>query len=224
MTFTAHCRLPAVLLLLCWGLLCVGRERPEGSALPDGATLILQLDQDVRADSLKAGDEVRATVVAPMMSHGAIAVPARAGVTAVVVSAEPLTFEHPSRLVLLFRRASWSNAARSLNAYVTRQVVLKRNYSLESRTFCPPAEAYTSPQARQALNGAPPAAFDDSECRIPLGNLRENVHRMTFTSPAIFGVVLRKLRAPKHAIVLEAAKEHVFLHKGMLLEIRHSAE
>ncbi len=226
MTIESHCRLPAILLLLLPGVLCYAGDQPEKPGLPDGATLVVQLQQDVHAEWVKAGDEVHAKVIAPAMINGTVAIPVGATITAVVVHAEPLTTEHPSRLVLLFRHANWPNAMRALNAYVVRQLVLKRTYSLDSRAFCAPGERYERPQQQSTAETAEPLSMpsDANDCRAPLGTQRDTPHPLTFTSPSFVGIVLRKLSVPKHAIALEAAKAHVVLRKGMMLEIRHSAE
>ena len=65
---------------------------------------------------------------------------------------------------------------------------------------------------------------DANDCRAPLGTQRESAHPLTFTSPSFVGIVLRKLNIPRNAIALEAANAQVVLRKGMMLEIRHSAD
>ncbi len=226
MTIESHGRLPAAVLLLLLGTFCRASDTVKATDLPDGATLVVRLEQDVRADRLKPGAEVHAKVIAPAMIDGAVAIPVGATITAVVVHAEPLTTEHPSRLVLLFHHANWPNAVRALNAYVVRQLVLKRTYSLDSRAFCAPGERYERPQRQNIGETAEPLSMpsDANDCRAPVGTQRDTSHPLTFTSPSFVGIVLRKLSVPQHAIALEAAKAHVVLRKGMMLEIRHSAE
>lgn len=226
MTIESYCRLPAILLLLCLGVPCNAADRPENTGLPDGATLVVELEHEVRADRLKVGDEVHAKVIAPAMINGAVAIPVGASITAMVLHAEPLTPEHPSRLVLLFHHTHWAHSIRTLNAYVVRQLVLKRTYTLDSRAFCAPGERYERPQQQSVGGIAEPLSMvsDANDCRTPLGTQRETSHPLTFTSPSLAGIIFRKLRAPKNAIALEAKNTHVALRKGMMLEIRHSAE
>src|SRR5689334_16530541 len=215
-------------LLLLLAEMCVARQQDEGPQLPDGATLVVQLEQEVRADQVKAGDEVLAKVIAPAVVRGKVVVPINARVQGVVVHAEPLTPAHPSRLVLMFRHAKWHSVTVALHAYMTRQLVIQRTYSHDAHLFCPPITGLAPAQANHgALAGlAKPSsdALGAADCQAPFGSERDGAHALTFVSPSIAGVVFRKAASGGGPVVLEAARRHIGLRKGMMLEIRHSPE
>lgn len=224
-------------------------QERAGVVVPEGASLAIQLETSVRTDRAKTGDAVRAQLVAPVLMRGKVAIPAGAKITGVVLETQRLALDKPSRLSLRFDRIEWKNGSAALSAYVTRQLVIKRTYEYQSRAFCPPVERMLAPQQTRTTppqqpstppqQPAPPPATapppsvppvfgqpnvppppSSDICHVPTGTRREEMRPLTFTSPAISGVSLRKLDSPEGATVLESTKKNVSLGKGMMLEIR----
>lgn len=212
----------------------------EALKLPDGATLVVQLQQSVRADRAKPGEQVRAKLLAPMLENGRIVLPTGATVLGVVVEAEPLALPKSSRLMIRFQQARWKEGTADLNAYMTKYLVMKQTYSYESREFCPPVQRFqlqsqfqqTSKQQGQKPPTQPPPppppaprpprpqTYDDL-CHRPLGTRTEK-EPLIFSSPILRDIILRKLDTPPGATMLESDKTHVSLPKGMIWEIRHA--
>ena len=71
-----------VILILVSAAVAVGQQGPV--KLRDGVTLVVELRQAVRADRAKAGDQVRAKLIAPVLRNGAVVLPAGSTVLGVV--------------------------------------------------------------------------------------------------------------------------------------------
>ena len=239
-----------LLLALCFAApLSVSQQTP--SDLPDGVMLAIELEQSVRADRARVGEEVRAKLVAPVLMRGVIAIPTGAKVIGVVEEAEPLAAGKVSRLRLRFREVKWRDGARAVNAYPMRQLVIKRTYQYASRQFCPPVDRFlpqSTPTQQQPAPPQqpaptpnptptqppvyvppqpPPMRYPDSRgsdlCHTPMGTRRDSIEPLVFTSPKISGVTIRKLESPAGAMVIESTIKNVSLGKGTMLEIRHVA-
>ena len=231
-------------------LLLVAPAPPKDSVtdaadLPNGTTLAIQLSQSVRADRSKPGNEVRAKLLTAVLVKGAIAVPAGATVLGVVVESAPRSAQHPSRLSIRFQRVQWRDGDLALNAYMTRQLVIKRSYDYGSREFCVPLTRLLPDQHRQIAQQfilhspqqttpppPPPARPDttwndnrlnDNRVHDCSSRQSDNSRQLTFSSPALSGVSLRTLDKATGATLLESEKRNISLGKGMMWEIRHSA-
>lgn len=213
-------------------------------SVPAGTTLAIRLEHSIKAHQARPGDEVRSTLVAPVLAHGSVAIPANAKVLGAVVAAEPLSPGRSARLMLRFDRAEWRSGAVALNAYITRQLVVRRTFEYESRSFCPPVERLPPQQAQgsqqqpgtqqQKPTPAPPPPppppappvrpqprpYDDL-CHSPYGVRHDDPRRLTFSSPAIKDVALNRLAGG--VTELTSVKRNIVLKSGMILELRQAA-
>ena len=218
------------------------RQEVNDGGLPEGATLAIRLEQTVRADRAHAGDEVRAKLLAPVLMHGAI-------ILGTALHVQPLGPGRASQLLIRFHAARWRDGSMPLNAYVSRQLLIKRTFTTESRQFCPPIERFLprrqssqqqqpapaqqpAPQPPPAQPKAPappvyapprPRTENMDPCHNAMGTRSEDLRRQTFTSPAISDILIRKLTVPEGGLLLESPKKNIKLPKGMMLEIRNSA-
>ena len=229
------------------------RQEVNDGGLPEGATLAIRLEQTVRSDRVHPGDEVRAKLLAPVLMHGAIAIPANASILGTALHVQPLGPGRASQLLIRFHAARWRDGSMPLNAYISRQLLIKRTFTTESRQFCPPIERFLprrqssqqqqpapaqqpapqpppQPPPAQPKAPAPPAyppprprTENMDLCHNPIGTRREDLRRQTFTSPAISDILIRKLTVPEGGLLLESPKKNIKLPKGMMLEIRNSA-
>ncbi len=234
------------LLAVVAALLCAGVARGQSpTELPDGTTMVVQLEQSIRADRAKIGDIVRAKLLAPVLLNGAVAVPEGANIFGVILEAAPLSSDKPSRLSIRFQQAQWRDGNVALNAYLTRHLLMKRTYGSHSREFCLPVErllpsqpfTHTTNQqsGSQSQQKSPPPApppvpdvryppsYLDDACHSPTGASREDASRLVFTTPRTSDIALHKLEKPSGATLLESKKKTIALGKGMLWEIRHVA-
>ena len=227
----------SIFLVLALGAVTVCGQ-PRVSDLPVGTTLVIELRKSVRADRARPGDEVKAKVIVPVLQSGAIIIPQGAIAVGIVVEARPVSVSAPSRLAIRFQQVQWKGGGFALNAFPVRQLVLKRKYDYESRTFCPPVQRFlgtssaqqqtTSPSTQQS---SPPAAAApspapgglttdlDDVCHNPVGARRDSRELQTFTTPSTTSLTLRRLASPSGATVLESANKDVVLPKGMIWEI-----
>src|SRR5512133_2647194 len=138
-TFAAWALLPFILVILN-AAVALGPQ--ESIKVPDGTTLVVELQQSVRADRVRPGDQVRAKLIAPILNHGQVVLPAGTTVLGVIVEADPLALPTPSRPLIRFQEAHWKQVAADLNAFMTRYLVIKRKYSYEPREMCPPVRRF----------------------------------------------------------------------------------
>ena len=237
-----------VTALLLFGLSVAAQDRPP--ALPEGTTLAVQLSQQVDASKVRAGDIVRAKLLAPVLQGGKVAVPKDAEIIGRVVDSSPLVPISGSRLVLRFEEAHWRKGSMSLHAYIVRQLAWKSTvYAAADRSMCPPIYRFTGGQSSSTSTtsgqqtsppqntqpapppapvplGPPPRPAESplDRCDPYSGDRRSRAGRpgqekVTFISPPLEGIEIRRLAATPGATELVSSTKVVVLKKGTMFEL-----
>ena len=225
-----------IMLALCAATALAQQE----TTLPVGTSLAVKLNRTVKAGRVQAGEVVEATLLAPVVEGGTIAIPKDAVITGRVLYAEALSRERLSRLVILFDQARWQERSLALNGYITRQLRVKR--SIASRDRAPCGTVYTPPPSRRVRGGGSEGGVSSSPSEqrnsgwsgndrlagdeLPCSMRSESDigSRVTFVAPPLKDMVLQKLLKPSGGTEIVSDKKNVELSRGTMLELRNVAQ
>ncbi len=198
--------------------------------VPGGATLAVRLERTVSAAHAQPGDEVDATLLAPIVAGGVVIVPRNARIVGHAIAVEPRSKGKDSRLLIRFEEAQWRDQTAPLNAYVVRQLATKEvvrrtpadktcpslsNFLQAGRRKGDPSDPTEQGQVRKFE--APPC-FD----KLTNGGGRDD-DRIVFVSPPLKDMQLEKMARPAGATELVSHKKNVELSRGTMLEVRNVA-
>lgn len=181
-------------LVLC----AMGAVAEDTVALPGGATLAVRLEHAVNAAHAHPGDPVEATLLAPLLSHGAILVPKNARISGRVLAAVGRRKGSDSRLIIRFEWARWGGAAMALNAYTYRQLAMRNTVtSATGNNPCPSISRFDFFQRRDrdpaTLPQVPKISPMPCEGRIGTTTIAEAPQRTVFVSPPLKNMRLQSV-------------------------------
>ena len=194
------------------------------TTLPGGVTLAVRLEHSINAAHSHAGDTVRATLLAPVVSHGNVLVPRHALIDGRVLAANARRKGSASRLMIRFESARWGGLSVALNAYMFRQLVLRRTVTRASGSNpCPSISRFDLFQRRDrdpsSFPQTPKVSAVPCEGRIGTTTTIVEPERMVFVSPPLKDMQLQKVTDPPGATEIVSGKKNVALSRGTMLEL-----
>jgi hypothetical protein len=224
-----------VLLLLCSMVATVPDS--EELTLSLDTRLAVRLEQSVKTSHSRQGDLVKATLLAPVISHGVVVVPQYAKVVGRVLVSQKRNGQDPSRLVIRFERIEWGRSATSLNAYVLRQLLMRRTVVYGDNSSPCPSMFRSHFQAPRRRGADPPTVSPPNNTYAPCDDRlgvsqrteperitqRAESGRVTFISPPLKDMQLLKAVSPRGATALVSRKKNISLERGTMLEILQTA-
>lgn len=212
----------SILLFLVYALGASAQE----VAISNGTRLAVRLDNSVKASEAHTGDVVEATLYAPIVSHGAIVVPDRAHIIGHVLVSETRKTAAMTRLLIRFDEARWQHGSKRLNAFVARQLVIKRSVTrVDRNNTCPTSLRFFQRRDRDPLAQPQTPVFRPMPCNDRVGtNIPADPDRVVFYSPPLKGIDLVQLSQPIGATLLVSHKKDLKLARGTILELRQAGD
>jgi hypothetical protein len=201
--------------------------------LTDGASIAVRLLRDIKANKAKAGDEVLAEIIVPVLDHGRIAIPGGARVIGQVVSSNGRSKENRgSALGVRFERAEWNGGSANLQAYIVG--LLAGGPGKSQRDNCapyaprrfaakPPLSQFQAQQGPNVLNGVGQPIHDRSSTAQHDPSMATGMPCMVAGPPDFSYISVRKLDAPRGATQLVSDTKNISLPKGITVELRQVA-
>lgn len=199
----------------------------QDATIADGTRLAVQLDSTVKASRLHVGDVVEATLYAPVISHGAVVVPSRARIIGHVLVSETKKKAASTRLLIRFDEARWQHGSRPLNAFVARQLVLKRSVTAATpNNTCPSALLMFFQRRDRDPSSLPQVpVVRPMPCEGRIGpTTAVDANRTVFYSPPLRDIALVRIADPAGATLLVSHKKDLKLASGTILELRQTAQ
>ena len=221
---------PAVLVLAA-----VSFAAEDAVTVPTGATLAIRLERSISATHIHPGDEVEATLLAPIVAGGVVVVPRNARIVGHAIAVEPRSKRNDSRLLIRFEQAQWRDQSAPLNAYVVRQLATREVVQRRPADSTCPSISNLLPSA--PLFGEPwwlqvgrRKGDDSAQTQVPkfeappcfdklttgAGKVDD---RMVFTSPPLKDMQLEKLAQPAGATEFVSHKKNIELARGTMFEL-----
>lgn len=214
-----------ILLFLVCAVGAFGQE----NVIADGTRLAVQLDNTVKASHARAGDAVEATLYASIVSHGVVVVPARARILGHVLVSETKKTAAVTRLLIRFDEARWHQGSKRLNAFVVRQLVVKRSVTAaDTNNNCPGAMRFLFQRRvrdRDPLSQPQVPVNRPLPCQDRVGATTAlALDRIVFSSPPLKDISLVRVASPAGATMLVSHKKDLKLARGTILELRQAGE